>query len=405
MSILFYILFLGLFFLANFRKYGLNAGSFLIGIYLISAVAGSIALFGYDNFDIDRIKFSAVLYHCICLFLFIYPIVWFSNKYNRNLRMPDSTGIKIFTYFLITLGFLSIIAILPKLSTVFSADDLRVARNMYNYGMLHEERDGGILAYIGSIGGTMAYFALFMFFYYLCYYPKKKLIIALLFIASFADLLTSLSIVGRGGVVRWLFMFSFMFFFFRDQLDRILMRKMIRYVLIFSLPFIIVFGLITVSRFDNREYSIVFSILSYLGQGFIYFSYNFDQFFDSTFHGRLNFPILFPGESVSRRLSEAIYTDYNLNTFSTFVGSFYKDVGFYTTLLIAVIYRIWALFSFQVSKNANTLSKIVLFIVITQVVLNGLFYFTYTSTTSVRSYIALYVFALIIQIRFSRKIQ
>ena len=113
------------------------------------------------------------------------------------------------------------------------------------------------------------------------------------------------------------------------------MRKAI---IIASSPLLIVFLLITFSRFSGREYPLYVYIIDYMGQSYIYFSYIFDDFFTSTFDGRMNFPVFFPGDEVSRVLSKEIFTEYSSNTFATFIGSFYKDRDLFLTILLAFIF-------------------------------------------------------------------
>jgi len=317
--------------------------------------------------------------------------------------MPNSTGLKMFTYILIVFGLSAFFVNIPKLSQLLSVDDLSSARSSYNYGTLYEDQNTGIMAYLAGIGSSLAYFSLFLFFYFLSHFPKKKLLIVLLLISSFADPLTSLSIVGRGGIVRWLLVFIFLFLFFKSKLPYGMKQKIMRYGLIISVPFILIFSIITLSRFSDREYSVLFSILNYAGQSFVYFSYNFDQFFDSTFGGRMNFPIFFPNEQISSQLNDMVYTDYYLNTFSTFVGSFYKDMGFYITLLIAVLYKLWSFFYFKMTKYPYVFPRIIVFLILAQIFLNGIFYFMYTGTTAVRTFLLVYILATITFFAFPSK--
>src|SRR5690606_14477226 len=129
MSILIYILFLGSYFAINYRKYGLNAASFLLGVYFLASISGFILVMNYDYFEIERIKWYAILYHCVCLFLFLSPVVDFSNRYSHNftIYMPNSTGLKMFTYILIVFGLSAFFVNIPKLSQLLSVDDLSSA--------------------------------------------------------------------------------------------------------------------------------------------------------------------------------------------------------------------------------------------------------------------------------------
>src|SRR5690606_32912964 len=96
-----------------------------------------------------------------------------------------------------------------------------------------------------------------------------------------------------------------------------------------------------------------------------------------TFGGRINFPIFFSDDRVTGPLNEEVYTDYNLNTFSTFIGSFYKDIGFYGTFFLAISFYVFCRFLFEARNRGNVFYKLPIFIFITQVTLHGIFYYQY----------------------------
>src|SRR5690606_15447157 len=114
---------------------------------LLSAIVGLYTVLEYDFFDIKRIKWEAILYHCICLYLFLSPVVYLTNKYSGStITMLGPAGLRWFTYITIVLGLTSIIVVIPKLATVFSFDELSYARSRYySQGRLHEEGGTDIL--------------------------------------------------------------------------------------------------------------------------------------------------------------------------------------------------------------------------------------------------------------------
>lgn len=399
--ILIYIIVFGGYFFINNYKYGFNGGTFLIALFFSGSVLGFYILLTTNFYDPNRLNFFAVIYHCVCLLMFLSPIVYVSNKLIHKFRVPNQTGLKLFVYLLLFFSLFSFISLIPKIQSVFAVGDLKTARNLYNYGDLHEE-GGGILAYLGGIGASFAYFSMFLFFYYLKNFPKERGIIVLLFLCSLTDALSGLSVAGRGGIMRWILMLLFFYFSFHRYIDQKLKRKMIRIVSLMSVPLIAIFTVITIARFSNREYPIYVYVFDYLGQSFLYFSYIFNPFFDSTFGGRMNFPIFFPNDRIDRVLSEEVSANFNLNTFSTFVGSFYKDIGFYRTLLIATVFWIFSTLIFKFSRVRNNFYKSIIFITFSQMIVNGVFYFQYTGTTKIRSFIVLVFLAFIIELKFPR---
>lgn len=401
--VLLYVVVFGVYFLINCYKYGYNGGSFLISLYFLGSLSGFYLLITTGFYDAYRLDLFAVIYHSFCLLMFLSPIVYVSNKLIHRFKIPDPVGLRIFLYVLIFFSFFSFASLIPKIQSVFAIGDFKTARNLYNYGGLHDSEGGGILDYLGGIGAAFAYFSMFFFFYYLKNYPKKRLLIALLFICSLTDALSGLSVAGRGGIMRWILMLVFFYLSFHPHIDPKLRRRMLRLISLMAVPLITIFAFITISRFSDREYPVYTYVIDYIGQSFIYFSYIFDPFFESTFGGRMNFPIFFPNDRIDRVLSEEVSANFDLNTFSTFVGSFYKDVGFYRTLILAVVYWIVLSYLFRGAKVCNNFYKLMIFIIFSQIIVNGVFYFQYTGTTKIRSFILLIILAIAIEERFPKR--
>lgn len=400
MELFIYVVFLGVWFRINYKRYKFNGASFLIFIYFISALAGIYLVNATDLYDPNRLNITAVLFHCLCLYLFLYPIVYITNKHALFFSLPKGRVLKGIYYIIISLSALTFISILPKIKQIFSLRDLKTARIMNNQGTLEFEKSGGVLEYLGAFGSVFSFFAMYLAFYNLIRFPERKKIIIILFLCSTADAITSLSMVGRGGIVRWLLMLLFFYFTFREYINSKLRKSIIKTAGILSLPLLAIFYLITVSRFSDRSHSVFLSVIDYLGQPFVYFSYIFDSFFDSTFGGRMNFPFLFPDSRLERSVSDLIYTDFRINTFSTFIGSFYKDIGFVMTLSIAFCF--WLLFIIMVkyNKKPRAFYKFVLYIVFSQIIINGVFYFQYTGTTKMRGFIVLVILSILAPLLF-----
>lgn len=396
MEILIYIVLFGLWFLRNNFKHGFNGGTFLIFIYFIGAVSGFYIMMATNMYDLSRLDFFAILYHCFCLLLFLYPIVYISNK--NSFQLPSSLSLRLIYSLIIFFGTIAFVSIVPKLIDVFRIDDgLRRARYLYNQGQLTDDGAVGLIGYLGAFGGALSAFALYFFFFNLVNYANKKKLIIVLLVCSLADPITSLSMVGRGGIVRWALMFLFFYFNFRSQITSSFRKKLMKWGSIFSLPMIVIFLSITISRFSEREYPVYTYILRYLGEPFINFSYIFPDFFSNTTGGKQSFPFLF-SNAPNLAGTSLVSTDYSINTFATFVGSFYKDIGFIYTLLLAIIYFLIFFIFYRSARNPNKFFKLFYYIIISQIVINGLFYFQYTGTTKMRTFIAFLILAGILPI-------
>ena len=403
MPVIIYFLFFGFYFLRNYKKHGFNASSFLLSIYLVSSITACILLFHYDYYDIKYITFTSVIYHCICLFLFLSPVIVFANyKWNSD-SLPNHKGIHLFAGFIIIFCLLSLWDSFTKLGTVLSYSDIAEARRLYNKRILFdEESETGLVSYFASFGHHFSFFAVFLFFIYSIYFPKYKKTIITLLIASLAIVAHNLTAVGRDGIVRWGFFFVFWFCYFKPFLSRSLIKKIMIGAAIILVPIMLVFIIITIARFSGRSQEILFYVLDYIGEPVIMFSYNFEIFFEGLFNGRLNFPIFF--DTINRvsmnNLNETVYASHNLNTFPTFIGNFYMDFGFLGTFLFGLGFKVFSLFYFELSSKKNKFSKVIVFSIFVQIFLLGVFYYMFYSPTVFKSLILTFLISLIIQIKF-----
>src|SRR5690606_27115114 len=104
-----YVIFLGFWLFINFVKRGINAASFLLSIYFLSALVACFLLYNYDTYDPTEITIWAVMYHSVCLYLFLSPIIYFINtKPIARFKAPSLTGLNIIAMLIIALSLLSL---------------------------------------------------------------------------------------------------------------------------------------------------------------------------------------------------------------------------------------------------------------------------------------------------------
>ncbi|MDM1033762.1 oligosaccharide repeat unit polymerase [Myroides odoratimimus] len=383
-----YIFFFGAWFIYNYRIYGINVSTFIIGLYLLSAISGFILLYAFDFYDPERILVKAIFTHIICLFLFLYPVVYVGNKGLKNVIFPGFTQLRYLIFILIFLGLVTIITSVENVQKVFSFTDLSEARKLYNAREI-DVTSTGIFGYLAGIGTHLAYYSIFFFFYLLAFFPQKKLLIVLLFISSFGNIFYNLSAMGRDGLVRWMLFIIINYLLYKDYLSISLKAKIKKMSFIPLVAILLVFFMITFSRFGDRQQGVMFYIFDYIGQQNIYFSYNFDQFFEGAAGGRLNFGY-FLGDSISmNNLNDIFYADYHLNTFSTFVGSFYFDTGFLTTLLLSIFFYIISFCFIKIGKF--TFTKFVVFLIFLEIELLGIFYYMFYAPTRINTLLLLII--------------
>jgi hypothetical protein len=125
---------------------------------------------------------------------------------------------------------------------------------------------------------------------------------------------------------------------------------------------------------------------------------------NGTAGGRMNFPSLFPaGQQVSiNNLNDIFFANYNLNTFSTFVGSFYFDMGLLRTFDAALLFFLIFLFYFR--KNiSNSFSTLIVYLILYEIVLLGVFYYMFSSTEVVNTFIFIILLSILTDYKSKKK--
>ncbi|WP_163146256.1 O-antigen polymerase [Acinetobacter indicus] len=396
MEIILYIVCFLIPLLFNYKFYGFNGSTFLLFIYFIGTLCALYVAFFTTMFDSDRLSIYAVTYHLVCLFLLLFPIVNFGNKL-KGYRLDDAT-LKVFTFVIIFFSFMSLFLYLPDVIEVFKMG-LSQARVAFYMGTLKAESDG-LLEYLKLPGKGLSLVAPFFLFYYIVNYPEKKLLIYLLLISSMVDVLFTLTNAGRGGLIRWAFVMIYFYLTFKNEINSKLKKYITSSLTILGVAFFSIFMITTVGRFSDREHSILDYILSYAGQPYIYFSYQFFDFFDITSYGTRIFKIF------SSDVDDTYYLDmvtgqldYGTNTFSTLAGDFYKDLGFYFTFLLCLFHFILYLFVYKTNVfNRLKVFKITLFSIMLCIVLNGYFYYQYSSASDTKIFLLVLFFSLFIPV-------
>src|SRR5690606_33402113 len=188
-----YVIFFLVWMRSNYLKHGFNVSTFLLVLYLCSSVCSLILVYGYDTYDVDRIRFPAVITHIFCYWLFFLPVVKFGNNQIQKINLPDIKYLKFIIYTIIILSFCTIVASVPKIGTAFSYSDLAEARKLHNLGELNAEEQGGLINYLGGIGTNMSFYSLFLAFWLFSIRKRVDWLIFFLFVSSFAIVLSNVA--------------------------------------------------------------------------------------------------------------------------------------------------------------------------------------------------------------------
>lgn len=383
--LLIYSLFFGSWFFYNYKKYGFNVSSFLIFIYLVSSVAAvSLPLF-FGKYTDRIISLESVLYLISCLFLCLQPIVYFGNKFSIVSRFPTNKVLDKITAALIPLVLVYILLQVSSAISVLKSDNLLYERMLV---LNTETKPAGFLNYFEAIGASAVFILIILFFYYKIQ-KRSGLRMILLLICSLSPMIDSIANVSRSRAFSLIIYISFSILFFREFLKSYLTKK-IKLIIGICIILILVFVYsITASRFSYTEEPIYVSIIDYWGQSFINFSREYDTFFNGIFWGRLNFAVLFPSsmQVANTNLTATYGLPYDVNVFSTFVGSFYLDFGIFT-IIVCVIFNTLLNLILNTKFIKKYIIKFFIFTVYWHAWVLGVFYYLLSSRTEVLSFLS-----------------
>lgn len=382
MIIFLYVIFFGLWTFQNYKQFGFNLSVFIIGLYLLGSINGFFIYLFYP-LEIkypERITLLSVSSHILLLWLFMYPLVRFGNRLHiSNLIVKQDKLLK-YIWFIILPSLLCIIASSRDIFRVFAYGDLSAAREAYVSGDISSQyvKNFGIIGYIMCLGPTISFLALFFFCYFKFVLKKKGLVTNLLFISSFGIVINNLAIAGREGFIRWLFYSIACYIFFKDYISVKQYKKLFVCVGLFIGAILIIFASITIARFEDSTNGPLYSIISYSGQQFYYYSYGFDRFANQGYGSIGNlFPIITNQRADAFNINEFVNADFYLNTFSTFVGSFVKEGGYEDTLMLAIGSFVFLVLSFWIKKDNFKfhLSILISYLFYYEIIMIGFFYF------------------------------
>ena len=382
MAIFLYIIFLGLWCFINYKKNQFNISVLILLLYFIGAFS-CLCIFIFYPTEIkypERITIDSVASHIILMWLFMYPLIKYGNYFSPERLIISNLKLNIFSWCIIVPSLLAMAISIFDIIKIFSYGNLLAARMAFVNGDLSTEYVSryGAIGYIMSLGPVISFLALFFFFYKKFYKQNNGIITWLLFLSSFCIVAYNLAIAGREGFVRWFFYCIFCSVFFKNYIKFKQNKKFFGIIGCFGFLLLTIFTMITIDRFEDSNNGPLYSLISYCGQQFYYYSYAYDRFFNDGY-GSLGelFPIISNHRAEAMDINSFVNADYYLNTFSTFAGSFLKEAGFANTLFLAIFTFTISYFTFWRKKKYSnySLTRIIAYLFYYEVILLGFFYF------------------------------
>ena len=370
------------FFFRNKNKKGGFAcpSSLLIGIYLFTSVLSiPLVLIEESQYSLiyqGRYLIGALIF-VISIFIYLFPIQNFKENSVKEICIPNSQVLDLFSTIIVILSLFSIIFFLPSVFRMFqSGIALSMLRN--NLGTVRNTyvNTEGIASTIASVAASMYPFAILLFFIYLIK-GNNPIRCILLLISSTSNILNVLSYVGRDGIVFWIIQFASVYLFFKEYLTS-KQKKRIKWVFIIGTVIgMIPFSLISVSRFGSGSdgYTTVKSFLSYMGQMIPNYFLYFDIRGSHYNYGSV-FPLFWEIRGIAQPDSVRwIDGGTESNVFGTFLKSFNISLGVGGTILLGFINLILFTLVFKRERKRLSLHHFFFYYLYFKIISEGVFYF------------------------------
>ena len=335
--------------------------------------------------------FIPMMYLSIGFIIAFSGFLKYKDKNFNTIRIQNLKLLSLFENVLLYGGFGSLFFFLPFAISGLSGD---VELNRLDIFGFQES----VLAKYGIINSIFSLFAnLFIFAILLAFirFADKDNLKSrgkgyLLLLSSFSYVVYVLAYVGRDGIVYWLMSYSFIYLVFKRFIS-ITIKKKLFYQYFISIGILIVpFMIISIARFSAMAEGVGWKLLEYAGCQLKNFN---DSFYvdPPLLYGRLAFPIFLDiletfGISFEKALVQDRFPYYlSLGVdpwiFKTFIGDLLMDFGKIGTLLYLIFFSVLARFSLKkVSiEGTFTFSNLILFILLYQMILWGVFYFRFYS--------------------------
>jgi oligosaccharide repeat unit polymerase len=214
---------------------------------------------------------------------------------------------------------------------------------------------------------------------------------------------------GRTQIIYWLLVFISCFLYFKKDMAKQLRKRLLFFSLVILSVITAYITIVTTSRFSGAfsgetDYEEAFSLLDYSGQIFL----NFNNFFANFEHKGYTIARIFPfiyDWTHSVNFDHAVYKrtiQMDIGVFSTFLGDWYIDIGIIGIIIYTIVYSAAGFFiQRDYIYKSRKLQQILLYFLVFQIPLNGLFYYSLYNKTAMISVIGTIIISLVF--RFAEK--
>jgi oligosaccharide repeat unit polymerase len=368
----------------NNKKFGII--SYLILVYAIMGVM-SVIINISDLFPSEYYQsLEAMAYMSLCLIIIFFGFFSFKDNRLKYIEIENIYTYKILETFLIIGGFAAIIFFLPLAIQGFVGD---IKTNRINISLFQETVIGafGIINSIFSLIANLFLLSILFSFINFAQGPKYRIRAYLLLISSLSYVVYISAYVGRDGTVYWLMTFLFLFLLMKDFLNNTVKKQIIKLSFLITLIILIPFIIISIARFGSSNFGTIWYLVIYMGQQINNFNDAY-QVHAPINYGRSVFPVfldwiekigIYVPNSSSYLDTKSYYLNMNVLPwlFKTYLGDLLDNFGRIGTIVFLIISSfVSKIILRKVNRTGSfSISNLILFILLYQIVLWGVFYF------------------------------
>lgn len=362
--------------------------SYLIFVYLIMAFSTLILHFNGVFKSVFDYKFEPMLYLSLSFILIFWGFDNYKDDKIKEISIDNIYVYKVLEELIMVGGFLAILFFSQFAIGHLLSGDIEGQR--LNLTELSTTGLGSFGLFNSFMSLFSNFFPLAILFAFINLIRKKPRKAYLLFLSSTSYIIYVLAYVGRDGVVYWIMTFLFFYFLFRKFLNSKTQKSLLRALSVITILAMIPFFAISIARFSKSESSVSMNLLNYGGQQIINFNdiYQVDA---QISYGRGLFPVFTEAlEGIGFKIPNpkvedinAEYLDVNVKpwTFGTYIISLKMNFGKLGTFILLIILA--SISRILINKNINSgrfsFSDLILFTLLYQFVLWGVFYFRFYS--------------------------
>lgn len=375
----------------HYRVRQLDAGSMIIGMYIV-----------YGVFSVQSLndEIFASYYEPLHLFPYIYLYgmmmiamapIWrqhYATEVNR-IASPNSRVILVLS----CLIFLFALATLPSLLGNFKTGiinlflDADAGKDAYMTMREGAEDSGRRISNLPSVlYNATSEIAIFLMFFMLTKKRRNYWLIAALLFSVIVGLLVPITRGQRTGVINGLLTLAACYFLFRKFIANGLRRRIEKVGAFIIALIMLPVGALTFSRFSTRLGGVGSYLSWYIGQGSLYFNnYGLDaggiRYGDRTIN--LLKRVIWPDTPVNyvERREKYSYLEIDDYYFTTFVGDFCLDFGPYLAFLIFVVFTLWAWRKLHTNNdNIQLHQMLLLFFIMCVNIQGGMYLFSFSDS-------------------------